>query len=63
MASHEQPVFFDQTGKRWQRTKWIFALAAVATGVLLAIIVPLVTITPRQILTNGENITQGMAGI
>ncbi|HEU4984875.1 MAG TPA: polysaccharide deacetylase family protein, partial [Nitrososphaera sp.] len=43
MASHEQPVFFDQTGKRWQRTKWIFALAAVATGVLLAIIVPLVT--------------------
>lgn len=41
MAEKEQPVFFDRTGKRWQRTKWIFAASAVVFGLAIGTAVPI----------------------
>ena len=43
MTIQEHPVFFDKTGKRWLRTKWIFATSVVSLGLLVGLGVPLVT--------------------
>lgn len=42
MVRKDHPVFFDHTGKRWLRTKWILAATAVSIGLLAGMAVPLI---------------------
>jgi biofilm PGA synthesis N-glycosyltransferase PgaC len=40
MSQKEQPVFFDQTGKRWRKTKWLLGISLVGIVVVLAVLLP-----------------------
>lgn len=54
----ELPVFFDQTGKRWRKTKWIFAVASAGAAAALLVLVPAI-VEPVALPSDGINKLSG----
>lgn len=43
MGQKELPIFFDQTGKRWRKTKWVFGVSFVSFAGALSVLFPALT--------------------